>query len=185
LTTDEIIDRVFGIYGEKGHRHYGENVTESQHALQCATFAMVNGESDALVAACLLHDFGHLAHDLGENVAEKGIDARHEDLGAEALKRWFVPEIVEPVRLHVAAKRYLCARQTGYFEGLSDASRLSLQLQGGPMNQTEIADFEALPHFDAAVRLRLYDDMGKVAEMKTPEFESFRPVLKPFVRVTK
>ena len=183
MTPDEIIDQVFRIYRERGHRHYGEDVTETQHALQCATFARDNGEDPSLVAACLLHDFGHLAHDLGEDIADRGVDARHEDLGADVLKKWFSTEIVEPVRMHVAAKRYLCARQTGYFEGLSEASRLSLELQGGPMTEAEMKAFETSPHHAAAVRLRLYDDMGKVAEMETPDFESFRPFLKPFVQV--
>lgn len=181
MTPDEVIGTIFRIYAERGHRHYGEDVTESQHALQCATFARENGEDPSIVAACLLHDFGHLAHDLGEDVADRGLDARHEDLGAEILKKWFAPVIVEPVRMHVAAKRYLCARQAGYFEGLSDASRLSLSLQGGPMDESEMAEFEALPHHASAVRLRLYDDMGKVSDMATPGFEAFRSFLKPFV----
>jgi len=183
MTPDEVIDTVFRTYVERGHRHYGENVTETQHALQCATFARDNDEDPALVAACLLHDFGHLAHDLGEDIADRGVDACHEDLGAAALSKWFVPEIVEPVRLHVAAKRYLCAQQAGYFDGLSEASRKSLELQGGPMNADEMSVFESLPHYAAAVRLRLYDDMGKVSEMTTPEIEAFRPFLKPYVQV--
>lgn len=181
MAPAEVIDRIFAVYREKGHRSYGEDVTETQHALQCATFARDAGEAPAIVAACLLHDFGHLAHDLGEDIADHGVDARHEDLGAAALSAWFAPEVVEPVRLHVAAKRYLCAVQPGYAEGLSEASRISLELQGGPMSADEVRAFEAGPHHVAAVRLRLYDDMGKLSDMATPDFEAFRPFLQPFV----
>lgn len=181
MTPSAIVDRIFEVYRQKGHRHYGESVTESQHALQCATLARDAGEAPAVVAACLLHDFGHLTHDLGEKIAEAGLNARHEDLGADSLSEWFVPEVVEPVRLHVAAKRYLCAVQPGYADGLSQASRLSLSLQGGPMTDAEVQAFEADPHHAAAVRLRLYDDMGKLPSMTTPDFEAFRPLIEAFV----
>lgn len=177
----EVVDEVLRNFAERGDRHYGEDVTERQHALQCAVFAQGHGEEPSLVVACLLHDYGHLLHDLGEDVAHKGVDARHEDIGANRLKRHFVPEVVEPVRLHVAAKRYLCWKEPGYLAGLSEASRRSLDLQGGPMTDEEAREFETLPHFEAAVRLRRYDDMGKMTDMKTPDIAEFRSLIESFV----
>lgn len=181
MNTSKVIDEVFQTFRLHGHRHYGENVTETMHALQCATFAMENGEASVVIAACLLHDYGHLVHDLGEDIANKGIDAHHETLGANQLSRWFKEDLVEPVRLHVAAKRYLCLKNPKYLEGLSEASRRSLFLQGGPMSEQEGLLFEANPHYQNAVRLRLYDDMGKLPDMKTPDFEDFRKILEEFV----
>ena len=139
MNCHEIVSQIFALFHDRGHQQYGEDVTESQHALQCATFARQNGESPAIVAACLLHDYGHLVHDLGENIADQGVDAHHETLGANRLKKLFKPEVVEPVRLHVAAKRYLCWKEPGYYNGLSDASQRSLLLQGGPMTDNEVS----------------------------------------------
>ncbi len=176
--TADIIDK----FERRGQRHYGENVSELKHALQTATFASQHGEPPELVLACLLHDYGHLLHDLGEDIAEQGTDTRHEELGADALAGIFSPEVVEPIRLHAAAKRYLCWKHETYQDGLSGASKLSLSLQGGPMGDEEAEQFESHPHFDAAIRLRRYDDMGKVPEMETPELESFRDLIASFVQ---
>lgn len=176
-----IVDEVIRLFRERGDRSYGESVTEREHALQCATFAQERGEAPHLVAACLLHDYGHLVHDLGEDIADHGVDARHEAIGANRLEKWFVPEVVEPGRLHVAAKRYLCWKDAAYLAGLSDASRKSLELQGGPMSDDEGRAFEANPYYEDAVRLRRYDDMGKIPGMVTPEVEAFRPVLEAFL----
>ena len=173
----EFVDEVIRMFNERGGRHYGEQVTEREHALQCATFARERGETPALIAACLLHDYGHLLHDLGEDVADQGLDARHENIGANRLKKFFPPEIVEPVKLHVTAKRYLCWKDPDYLAALSAASAKSLRLQGGPMTDDEGREFERHPHFESAVRLRRYDDMGKVTGMKTPAIEDFRGLL--------
>ncbi len=180
--TPTILDDVLRTFREHGHRHYGEDVTELQHALQCATFAQEAGEPPVVVAAALLHDYGHLCHQLGEDIATHGVDARHEHIGYNKLKSLFTDEIVDACRLHVAAKRYLCWRETDYLDGLSDASRQSLQLQGGPMNAEDAHEFECEPHFDLAVRVRRYDDMGKVPDMPTPDLDSFIPLLQTFVR---
>jgi phosphonate degradation associated HDIG domain protein len=176
--ADQVINQVFKLYRERGHRLYGESITETQHALQCATFAREAGEPPQMIAACLIHDFGHLCHDLGEDIANHGVDSAHEDLGAKSLAEWFPPEIVEPIRLHVTAKRYLCWKYPEYLSHLSDASRQSLRLQGGPMSDSEGCAFESHPHYEAAIRLRRYDDMGKVPDMETPDFETFRPTLR-------
>ncbi len=182
MTPAEVVNEIFDTFDRCGHRHYGESVTERQHALQCATFASRAGEPDHVVAACLLHDYGHLLHDLGEDIAGYGVDARHEDLGAAVLERWFPPEVVDPVRLHVAAKRYLCWKEPAYLAGLSAASYKSLMLQGGPMTDGQATAFESHPHHVSAVSLRRYDDQGKVTDMQTPELETFRDVLERVVR---
>ncbi|MFZ4676688.1 MAG: phosphonate degradation HD-domain oxygenase [Nodosilinea sp.] len=175
------LESILAIYRAHGHRQYGETVTELQHALQTATFARQSNEPDAVVAAALLHDFGHLLHSGGEDIAEQGIDMRHENLGANRLAAYFGPAIVEPIRLHVEAKRYLCWADPAYLDGLSPASRLSLQIQGGPMDAAESAHFQRQPHHDTALRLRRYDDMGKVPAMATPALEDFRALLESFL----
>ena len=141
-------------FEQNGNLHYGEGVTELAHALQAAYLAHEAGESESMIAAALLHDYGHLVHDLGENIAEQGVDADHETVGAKALEKWFPTTVTEPIRWHLAAKRYLCATELGYFDQLSPASVLSLQLQGGPMNPEELVEFSARPFAEEAVRLR-------------------------------
>jgi phosphonate degradation associated HDIG domain protein len=182
MTPHQIVLMIFDVYNNVGHRQYGESVTELEHALQTATFAMQFNSSDAIVVASLLHDYGHLQHDEGEDVASHGVDMRHEDLGVIKLKRFFGPEILEPIRLHVAAKRYLCHKSKAYIDGLSPASRLSLQIQGGPMSADESAEFESNPFYKSAVELRRFDDMGKVSGMKTPTLDNFFSLVLSFVR---
>jgi len=166
-----------------GDRRYAESVTETQHALQCATLAERAGEPSELIAACLLHDFGHLVHGLDEDIARRGIDGRHEDAGYTALRRFFPASVVDPGRLHVEAKRYLCATRDGYADSLSPASRRSLELQGGAMTPEEARRFELEPFWERAVRLREYDDMGKDPSMRTPGIAHFRALLESLVEV--
>ena len=181
MTPHQIVQMIFDVYNKIGHRQYGESVTELEHALQTATFAMQFNSSDAVVVASLLHDYGHLQHDEGEDVASHGVDMRHEDLGVIKLTSFFGPEILEPIRLHVAAKRYLCHKSKTYIDGLSPASLLSLEIQGGPMSDGEGAEFESNPYYKSAVELRRFDDMGKVSGMKTPTLESFYSLVLSFV----
>lgn len=181
MTAPSMVDQILTVFREKGHRHYGENVSELEHALQTAEFARQFGETDAVVLSCLLHDYGHMLHELGEDIAQQGVDAQHEELGAKLLRDLFPSEIVEPVRLHVAAKRYLCWKEPAYREGLSPSSQQSLDLQGGPMSDSEAAQFEALPHFPAAVQVRKYDDMGKVPGMTTASIDSYRELIRQFL----
>jgi phosphonate degradation associated HDIG domain protein len=145
----------------------GEPVTQLQHALQCAQLAENEGASPALITAALLHDVGHLLEDDFDDAPAHDQDRRHEELGDAFLSKWFGPDVTEPVRLHVAAKRYLCAVEPGYFDALSPMSRHSLMLQGGPMSEAEVAEFEANPYCKDAVRLRRWDDRGKDPNTKT------------------
>ncbi|HLZ73432.1 phosphonate degradation HD-domain oxygenase [Phenylobacterium sp.] len=154
------IETIFELFERLGARHYGEGVSQIEHALQCAQLAEADGAGDSLIAAALLHDLGHLLE--ADEGAESETDARHEVRGAAALRSVFGPDVVQPIALHVAAKRYLCAAEPGYAARLSEASTRTLKLQGGPFSVRQARRFEAIPHFAAAVRLRRYDEGGKL-----------------------
>lgn len=178
-----VVDQIFERFRDAGDVLYiGEPVTVSEHMLQAAALATRDGADEELVAAALLHDYGHLVHDLLEDSAEDGVDTRHEEIGVDLLAQWFPEAVTEPIRLHVAAKRYLVAVDPGYLDTLSPASLLSLELQGGPMSDAEVAAFEALPHAAAACRLRRYDDGGKELGAEIPPLESYRPLLTSLLR---
>jgi [1-hydroxy-2-(trimethylamino)ethyl]phosphonate dioxygenase len=177
-----IFDKILVLFDCKGREEYhGEAVSQTEHALQAAHLAEVEGASDALIVAALLHDVGHLLDD-PEDLAERGIDGHHEASGASWLVAAFPPEVSEPVRLHVAAKRYLCAIEPGYRAGLSPASELSLTLQGGPFSGKSLAAFESHPHRDAAVRLRRWDDTAKIPGLDVPGLEHYRSKVEAVAR---
>jgi phosphonate degradation associated HDIG domain protein len=169
-------------FAKRGHEGYGEGVSQLEHALQCAVFAERAGASEPLIVATLLHDIGHMLHDFPEDIADTGVDTQHESLGSAWLSQHFSPEVSEPVRLHVAAKRYLSASEAGYFDLLSEASKLSLRLQGGPMSTEEQARFAAERFFREAVSLRRWDDEGKIVGMKTPDLSHFEPMIERGLR---
>jgi phosphonate degradation associated HDIG domain protein len=170
---------ILQLFTEHGDSEYfGEPVSQSEHALQAAHMASVQGASDSLIAAALLHDIGHLLHGQGEDVADKGVDSQHEEAGGEWLARWFGPEVTEPVRLHVPAKRYLCAIDPAYLNGLSPASVQSLGLQGGPFTPEEVREFEANAHFREAVRLRRWDDAAKIQRLAVPGLDAYKEIIK-------
>ena len=158
---------------------YDETVTELEHALQTAALARVEGATPELIAASLLHDVGHLVvDDVTPNGADRLEDRRHEAAGENFLSQWFGPEVTSPVARHVAAKRYLCAVDAGYLSELSPASVRSLHLQGGPMTQAEIAEFERDVHHRAAVQLRRWDDRAKVQGLEVPAFGEYQDLLR-------
>ena len=166
-------DELVEIYERRAHKRYGlSDVTQRQHALQAAAHAEAAGEPPALIVASLLHDVGHMIHDLGEDVLDRGIDDTHEARGAAWIAERFGPAVSEPVRLHVPAKRYLCAVE-GHYEKLATDSRRSLELQGGPMSVAEVAAFRREPGADAAIRLRRYCDAAKNPAARTPPLEHF------------
>jgi [1-hydroxy-2-(trimethylamino)ethyl]phosphonate dioxygenase len=168
------IDRVFGCFDRHGSEDYGtDRVKQLEHALQCAALAEAEGAEATLITAALLHDIGHLIHDLGDSPAARGIDDRHEALGREWLAQWFGEAVTEPVRLHVPAKRYLTATDAGYFATLSPGSVRSLELQGGPFSPEGAADFIGQPFASEAVRLRRWDEAAKVPGKVTPDLAHF------------
>ena len=177
MPTDPLID-LLSLFDRHGDRHYGEAVSQLDHALQCAACAADDKAPDSLVAAALLHDVGHLLEaDKIEEGAPPTEDFQHELVAADMLSRLFGPEVVQPISLHVAAKRYLCAVEPGYLDGLSAASRHSLHLQGGPFTADQARQFEALPHWRDAVRLRRYDDEGKRVGADCPPMTSYTSLL--------
>ncbi|QUD87634.1 HD domain-containing protein [Phenylobacterium montanum] len=176
------IDHIFALYETKGGLTYGEDMSQVEHALQCAECAKADGAAESLIVACLLHDIGHLFEDEAE-VVEGLRDDRHEATGAARLDALFGAAVSRPVALHVAAKRYLCAREPGYCDALSAASKASLALQGGPFEAAQAARFETLPYWREAVQLRRYDDLGKVVGRALPDFASYRPIVERAARV--
>jgi len=180
VTGPALVEEILALFGDYGARAYGgERVTQLDHALQSAWCAKEDGAGDELIAAALLHDVGHLL--AGRYLAAEGVDDVHERAGADYLASQFSARVTEPVRLHVAAKRYLCAVEPTYADALSDGSVLSLKLQGGPMSATEVAAFEAERFSGDAVRLRRYDDDAKRPDATMPALSDYRPLLTSLV----
>jgi phosphonate degradation associated HDIG domain protein len=174
MAEERLLDTIHELFTRKGTSLYGgEAVTQTEHALQAALLAEHSGATPASIVAALLHDIGHLLHDFPDNVAALGTDDVHERLGYDWLCDHFPPEVSEPVRNHVDAKRYLCATDREYFDTLSPASVQSLALQGGPMTPRECENFEASPFFQQSVELRRWDDQAKIPGLKTPRLEHF------------
>jgi len=170
--------RVSALFEAHGGETYGESVSQLDHALQCAALAEAEGARPALLVAALLHDIGHLLE-----VADDAYGLhRHDKVGAAFLAQLFGPEVCEPVRLHVAAKRYLCATEPGYLDRLSEASTYSLGKQGGPMGQGELFRFEAHAHAAEALSVRLWDDNGKFQGLTIPPLEYYRDAIEALAR---
>ncbi|MEE2753521.1 MAG: HD domain-containing protein [Candidatus Latescibacterota bacterium] len=174
-----VIDQIIDTFLRNGNALYdgGEVVTLSQHALQAAHFAEQEGKPALLVAAALLHDYGHVM-DESEDTVDRNADGRHELLGSKFLEQHFVPEVTEPVKLHVAAKRYLCATEDEYFAKLSPVSVRSLELQGGPFSPKQAKAFEQKSHYAEAVQVRRYDEQAKAPDLVTSDFKHFLECLK-------
>lgn len=173
-----LAQEVLALYGARGSAvYFGERVTMTEHGLQAGYFAQAQGAPPALIVAALLHDVGHLLEPVPDDIEDWTRDAHHEESGARWLAQRFAPEISEPVRLHVPAKRYLCAIDPGYYARLSPASVHTLKLQGGPMSPREVAQFESERYYREAVRVRHWDDQGKVAGLKTPALREYLPLI--------
>ncbi|MEU9865357.1 phosphonate degradation HD-domain oxygenase [Streptomyces sp. NPDC047971] len=164
--------------GEGSAAYLGEAVTQAQHMLQAGALAETAGAPPHLIAAALLHDVGHFRGTVtGRDLMEHGTDNRHSHTGADWLGQWFGPEVTEPVRLHVAAKRYLCAVEPGYADLLSEASVHTLAVQGGPMTDAQARAFAAHPGAGDAVAVRRWDEQAKDPDLPTPDFDHFRSLL--------
>ncbi|PBB21091.1 HD domain-containing protein [Mesorhizobium sp. WSM4313] len=183
LNAGNIVEFIADIFERRGAESYlGEPVTMSEHMLQGAWLAEQDGAPQELVAAALLHDIGHYTSEFGTYSPDDVEDKHHDEAGGEVLAPFFPPVIVECVRLHVSAKRYLCATDPTYFSKLSPASVHTLSLQGGPMSAKEVAEFRSNPFHDEAVRVRIWDEGGKIAGMKTRAFRDYVPLLERVVK---
>ncbi|MFT4074383.1 MAG: metal-dependent phosphohydrolase [Asticcacaulis sp.] len=176
--SSDTVAHILHLYATRGDDHYGEDVSQREHAEQCAYHAHMDGAGDNLIIAALLHDIGHLLHKFGEDAADRGIDTKHERIGSGWLARHLPPSVTEPIALHVSAKRYLATVNPEYLEGLSAASLQSFILQGGIMDAEEIAEFQAHPAHQAALDLRRYDEMGKIIGADMPTFASYEPMIR-------
>ncbi|MDZ7749654.1 MAG: HD domain-containing protein [Halofilum sp. (in: g-proteobacteria)] len=182
LTRDTIVDFIGDIFARRGAESYlGEAVTMSQHMLQAAQLAEHEGAGEDLVAAALLHDIGHYTNEFPDDALAQGIDNHHDEAGAAVLAPFFPSVVVDAVRAHVAAKRYLCATDASYFARLSPASVHTLELQGGPMSQAEADAFAREPNLEAILQVRLWDQAAKDPEASTPPFEHYAPLLQRVV----
>ncbi len=182
LAADAFVGRIVDVFERRGAEEYlGEDVTMAEHMLQSAALANAEGADPELVVAALLHDIGHFTGEFGTYSPETTIDHRHEWEGTRVLTGYLPPRVVDCVRLHVAAKRYLCAVESDYFAKLSAASVHTLELQGGPMSADEVAAFEAEPHHLDAVRVRRWDEGGKAAGRDVPPLNHYLPLLSGLV----
>ncbi|MFJ4781847.1 TauD/TfdA family dioxygenase [Streptomyces sp. NPDC088794] len=183
VAGEEFLDGLAALFaGEGAGAYLGEAVTMAQHMLQAAARAEEAGAPDVLVAAALLHDVGHFQGPVSGEELMTGTDNRHSHTGADRLVEWFGPAVTEPIRLHVAAKRYLCAVEPEYFGLLSEASVFTLAVQGGPMSPAEVAEYEANPYAADGVAVRRWDDEGKDPEASAPDFAHFHPLLAGLLR---
>ena len=171
---EDIVDFLRRLFATRGAESYlGEEVTMAEHMLQAAHFAAQAGAGDELIVAALLHDVGHFTGAFGDDYIERQTDNLHEDAGAAALAAYFPDAVINPIKMHVAAKRYLCATDPAYFARLSEASVRTLELQGGAMNDEECRAFERRPGWRDALQVRRWDDDGKVAGMEVAGFEHY------------
>ena len=177
-TSEQKVNALFNYMEKRGQSFYDEVVTQLEHALQCAALAQQYNAGPTLITSALLHDLGHII--LDEHNADKAfldIDLNHEEIGAEYLAPFFPESVTTPIRLHVPAKRYLCATDASYHDGLSDASKKSLIVQGGVMSDAERKAFEQIPHFRGALTLRRWDDLAKVRGLEIAKLETYRDIV--------
>ena len=171
-----IVDEIINKYQNNNSLYIGEKVTMTEHMIQTAMLAEENQSPASLICACLLHDYGHFIIEDPDHLVSKSIDGKHENIAFNFLKNYFKPEVFEPIRLHVQAKRYLC-RNKSYWNTLSEASKVSLKLQGGIMSDDEAKKFVLLKFHNDAILLRKYDDEGKIPNIKMKKIEDYRNLI--------
>ena len=174
--SKEIIEKIIKKYQTNKDFYLGEKVTIAEHMIQTAMLAEKNNSPQSLICACLLHDIGHFIIQDPDQLVSKSVDGKHEDIAFNFLKNYFKPEVTEPIKLHVNAKRYLC-REKSYYNLLSKASKVSLELQGGKMNNDEAQKFILLKHHKDAITLRKYDDEGKIPNMKIKNINDYKELI--------
>ena len=172
----DIIEKIISNFKNNKSLYIGEKVTIAEHMIQSAMMAEKSKSKDYLVCSCLLHDYGHFIIENPDLLVSKLLDGKHEYLAFKFLSKYFKPDVVEPIKLHVQAKRYLC-RDNSYFKLLSKASKISLKLQGGVMSDKEAKKFTSLKFHNDAIMLRKYDDDGKVPDLKIKKIDYYRDLI--------
>ena len=171
-----IIDKIISNFINNKSLYIGEKVTISEHMIQTAMIAENAKSSNNLICSCLLHDYGHFILEGPDELVRKKIDGKHEDIGYEYLKKFFKKEVVEPIKYHVLAKRYL-AKEKKYFNSLSNASKISLKLQGGVLNKKESKEFEKKDFFKQSIKLRKFDEVAKRTDIKIKSIIEYKDLL--------
>jgi len=171
-----IVDQIISSYSNNKSLYIGEKVTIAEHMIQTAMLAEKTNCSSNLVCSSLLHDYGHFILDEPNDLVKKKQDGKHEDVGYEFLKKYFVKDVVKPIKYHVKAKRYL-ARDEKYYRILSEASKVSLKLQGGIMNDKEAKEFESNEFFESSIKLRKFDEEAKKAGLKIKSINEYKNLL--------
>ena len=172
----KIIYKIISNFKNNKSLYIGEKVTMSEHMIQAAMIAEKKKSSKSLICACLLHDYGHFILEDPSDLVKKKLDGKHEEIGYEYLKKFFKEDVVEPIKYHVKAKRYL-ARSKKYYNQLSKASKISLELQGGILNKKESKDFEKNKFFIDAVKLRKFDELAKKTNIKIKHINDYKDLL--------
>ncbi|ODA29577.1 metal-dependent phosphohydrolase [Planctopirus hydrillae] len=177
-SPQQVMESIVNLFAQHGDSNYGkEAVTQREHALQAAHFARSFNAPESVVVAALLHDVGHLLHDLPEDAPDHGVDDMHETLAFQWMEPRFIEAVTQPACLHVQAKRYLAAAEPGYFAQLSAPSVQSLALQGGPMSAEEVTEFEKHPFFKEATLLRRCDEAAKVPKLQVAPLAEYLPAI--------
>ena len=171
-----IIDKIISNFINNKSLYIGERITISDHMIQAAMIAEKTKSPKSLVCACLLHDYGHFILENPDELVKKNLDGKHEDMGHEYLKKFFKNDVVEPIKHHVMAKRYL-AREKKYFNSLSDASKISLKLQGGVLNKKKSKEFEKKDFFKHSIKLRKFDEVAKRTDIKMKSIIEYKDLL--------
>ena len=171
-----IINKIISSYLNNKSLYIGEKVTMTEHMIQTAMLAEKNNSSSNLVCASLLHDYGHFILENPDDLAKKEKDGKHEELGYKFLKEYFINDVVEPIRYHVKAKKYL-ARDKQYYDFLSEASKKSLKFQGGIMNNEEAKEFECVKFFESSIKLRKFDEVAKKEGLKIKSINEYKNLL--------
>ena len=183
IDANNIVDYIADVFERRGAESYlGEEVSMAQHMLQAAQEAEISQADPELIVAALLHDIGHFSNEIPNSVLMKGTNNYHAEAGANFLADYFPRSVTEPIRQHVAAKRYLCATDPQYLSRLSEASVYTLKVQGGPMSPDEVAEFEKSPYLDNYIRVRVWDDAGKDPDKSHPDFSHYRELVQSLVQ---
>ena len=171
-----IINQIISSYLNNKSLYIGEKVTMSEHMIQTAMLAEKDNCSSSLICSSLLHDYGHFILENPDDLVNKKKDGKHEDVGYEFLKKYFVKDVVRPIKFHVKAKRYL-TRDEKYYQLLSEASKVSLKLQGGIMSDSEAKEFEVNEFFESSIKLRKFDEGAKKADLKIKSINEYKNLL--------